>query len=186
MVVCVFNSRRLSRPQQVIDRLRYYPSKKLPSKLELYKSILAVVQLHLERYLRGRGHPETCTEIVASLDPSTKTQLNAINPSILRASMFLRAATDFDSLPMDDYFTISASIFFSVSLRAVADTVDIRFSLRLRPLVRRGAPVSAILPAIPSSVRALLLFRLNLTRILFATSCQTYLVMRSTFGCIRQ
>jgi hypothetical protein len=185
-VVCVFNSRRLSKPQQVIDLVRYHPSKKLPSKLELYKSILAVIRLHTDRYLRGSGHPGSCAEIVASLDPATQTQLNAIDPAILRAFMFLRAATDFESLPMDDYFTISVRIFIPPSVHAVAHDTRYSFSLRSRHLENRGALDSAGHLAIPSSVRALPLFKLSSMRILFATSCQTRLAMRSTYGYTRQ
>jgi hypothetical protein len=185
-VVCVFNSRRLSKPQQVIDLVCYHPSKKLPSKLELYKSILAVIRLHMDRYLRGHGHPGSCAEIVALLDPATQTQLNAIDPAILRASMFLRAATDFESLPMDDYFTISVSIFISISVHADAYDARYSFSLRSRHLESRGALDSAGPLAIPSSVHALPLFKSNSMRILFATSWQTRLAMRSTYGYIRQ
>jgi hypothetical protein len=114
--VSVFNGHRLSKPQQIIDLLRYHPSHKLPVQLELYKSVLAVIQLHVENYLRGRGHPESCAEMVASLDLSIQTQLDAIDPSLLRASMFLRAATDFESLPLDNYFIISVRVCFDTNV----------------------------------------------------------------------
>jgi hypothetical protein len=105
--VCIFNNRRVSRPQQVIDIIDYQSSNKHKDKVPLYESIVAVLQLHLERYLRGHGHPAGCADMVTSLAPSVTAQLAAIDSSILRASLLLRVSTDFESLPINDSFKIT-------------------------------------------------------------------------------
>jgi hypothetical protein len=106
-IVGLFNERQIKSPDQIIDLLRYSPpSKKMPEKLALFKSVINVIEIHLERYLRGSGHPPICSDMVASLPSTVKAQVAVLDPSILRVALFLRAATDYETLPLDDNFKI--------------------------------------------------------------------------------
>jgi hypothetical protein len=108
-IVCVCNVRRLANPQQVIDVIKYEPTHKQPENKPLFLSILNVIKLHMERYLRGEGHPRNCSEIVSSLDPSVVAQLEQLDPSILRAALFLQQSTDYESIPLEEDFHINVS-----------------------------------------------------------------------------
>jgi hypothetical protein len=106
-----FNDSRITHPSQVVKHLRFDVSTQYAGLFDTLKATLAVLGAHLVRYLHGSGHPAECSDIISSVSLSAQDELSRLDPSVLRAAMFLRAISDYEHMPVDPLFDLEASHF---------------------------------------------------------------------------
>jgi hypothetical protein len=108
-VVIEFNDCRITHPDQVIRCLNFNVSTLHFHLVATLKAALAVLGMHLVRYLHGVGHPPGCEDVVESLSASIRDELMLIDPSVLRAQLLLRAISDHEYIPMEIMFSLDVS-----------------------------------------------------------------------------
>jgi hypothetical protein len=109
MVVVDFNECRVTNPRQVVKLLRFTISSDQTRLHSTLRATLAVLGVHLVRYLQGVGHPSGCNDILSTMSLSTQKEISLMDPTVLRASLLLRAMSDYDRIPMDSAFTLDVS-----------------------------------------------------------------------------
>jgi hypothetical protein len=70
---------------------------------------LAVLGLHIVRYLQGTGHPPGCEDMVSALSPAKQMELSMFKPDVLRANLFLRVVSESEIIPLDPEFDLNVS-----------------------------------------------------------------------------
>jgi hypothetical protein len=101
---------RVRHPSQIIKLLDFKISTRKLSLQDTLKATLAVLGLHLVRYLKGDGHPSGCEDMFNALPPMIQNELSRIEPAVLRANLLLRAMSDFESIPMESSFALTVSL----------------------------------------------------------------------------
>jgi hypothetical protein len=108
-VVIDLNESRIKHPNQIIKLIRFNTNTQFPGLVNTLKATLAVIGLHLTRYLHGSGHPAGCEDVVSALSPSAQQEISRLEPSVLRATLLLRAISDYEFVPMDLSFYLTVS-----------------------------------------------------------------------------
>jgi hypothetical protein len=104
------NGTRIKHPSQIVDLIRFTASTQHTALHNTLKATLAVLGLHLTRYLHGVGHPDGCEHMVSSLSIAKQQQLSAFDPGLLRANLFLRVVSEYEFLPLDPKFDLTVRI----------------------------------------------------------------------------
>jgi hypothetical protein len=104
------NELRVRHPSQIVKLLTFKISSRRFALQDTLKASLAVLGLHLTRYLHGFGHPSGCEDMVNALSPVIQKELSRLQPKVLQASLLLRVMSDFESIPMDGTFALTVSI----------------------------------------------------------------------------
>jgi hypothetical protein len=116
MVVISFNECRVTSSRQVVKLLRFTISSDQTKLRNTLHATLAVLGVHLVRYLQGVGHPSGCDDILSTLSLSAQKEISLMDPTVLRASLLLRAMSDYDRIPMDSAFTLDVSYLFGTCI----------------------------------------------------------------------
>jgi hypothetical protein len=103
------NGSRVTDPNQIINLIRFTVSTQHSGLYGTLKATLAVLGLHLSRYLQGVGHPAGCEHMVNSLSTEKQNELSAFDPCVLRANLFLRVISEYEFLPLDPKFHLTVS-----------------------------------------------------------------------------
>jgi hypothetical protein len=106
-VVVDFNKCRVTHASQIVKCLRFDVSTLDPAIFTTLQAALAVLGVHLVRYLHAAGHPPGCQDFINSLSSSTQQEISLIEPSVLQAKLLLRAMSDFEHVPMESQFYLN-------------------------------------------------------------------------------
>jgi hypothetical protein len=101
---------RIRRPKQVIDLLRFTMTTRYTRCSDTLRATLAVLGLHIVRYLQGVGHPPGCKDMVSALSPAKQRELSILKPDVLQANLFLRVVSESEIIPLDPGFELTVSI----------------------------------------------------------------------------
>jgi hypothetical protein len=109
MIVIDCHLSKVKRPDQVVRLLRFKTFTVQTGLVDALQATVAVLAIHLAKYLSGVGHPSDCLDVLDALLPETRHELSLLEPAVLRANLFLRVMSDYESVPMDADFSLSVS-----------------------------------------------------------------------------
>lgn len=101
-------NRRVTSVSQILDRLEFYS---LDPDDDPSRTFFHLFQLHLRRWLQGRGHPPSLRGTIISEEMYDRD----VDDPLVRAKAFLLAISDSELLPMDsgEKFTVRSHIIAS-------------------------------------------------------------------------
>jgi hypothetical protein len=109
IVLAQWGKSRIKDPSQIVKIIRFTVASPKPRFAETLKATLAVLGLHLVRYLYGVGHPPGCEDMVSNFSPAKQQELALLKPEVLRANLFLRVVSEYEYMPMDVDFHLDVS-----------------------------------------------------------------------------